>query len=176
MNSHAKLENTYWHEATHWLSANNPQLFKQITDAVELTDEQAREYIKISNRNDLTIEDAKEEIIADNMIDSAKRMGLLNQIGIKDKPLVERMVSWLKSMMDRFIDFFNGKKIMTEQQKKLLNDTFRAIAGEVKDASGKKVFDYDVEKGVENLLSKYALGYFVVDTTYWNHFYFYPGK
>ena len=98
---------TFWHEAFHWMAANNPALLKEISDVVGLSQKQIEKYQSATGRKDLTDAETVEEILADNMKEVASRAGLLQQVGKKNKSLVQRLISWLKSVMDKFTDFFN---------------------------------------------------------------------
>jgi len=67
-------EFVYWHEFGHWLKNNQPELFQEMLDAAEITDEQIAE--KKKSRPELTDDELREEIICDAMSGVARRTGL----------------------------------------------------------------------------------------------------
>ena len=160
---------TFWHESFHWMAKNNPALLKEISDAVGITDKQIIEYRTATGRKDLTDAETVEEILADNMKDVATRAGLLQEMGKKNKSLIERIISWLKSVMDKFTDFFNTPKNgLTREQKNKMYDTFGKMARSIVDSNGNAIFRFnnrtkDIELSSGDLLP--AVKFSARDTT-----------
>ena len=137
-------EQTFWHEAAHWMAANNRALFDEVIDAANITDAQARRYIEETGRDDLTNADAREEIVADAMKETLKNAGLLPELGRRDRSLLERVMSWLQAMMRKFFDAFHkptGK--LTTDQRNRMAERFGQVARKLVDGKGRKIFRYN---------------------------------
>ena len=134
----------FWHENFHWLAQNNPALFKEIADAVEITQKQISDYRTETGLENLSDAEIVEEILADNMKEVASRAGLLQQVGKKNKSLVQRIISWLKSVLDKFTDFFNTPKNgLTREQKNKMYDTFGKMVRTITDENGNTIFRFN---------------------------------
>ena len=108
----------FWHESGHWLKAQHPELISDIIDNLGISREQVDDFRERTKRYDLTDNEAREEIFCDNMFDADKRLDLMQTLGKKDASLLDRLVSWLKSIMDRFTSYFNTPKYgLTNTQK-----------------------------------------------------------
>ena len=92
-----------------------------------------------------------EEILADNMKDVASRAGLMQQIGKKNKSPVQRLISWLKSVSDKFTDFFyTSKHGLTRELKNKIYDAFGEMARSIVDEKGNAVFRFNNRtKGID---------------------------
>ena len=135
-------EFVYWHEFGHWLKNNQPQLFQEMLDAADITKAQLDE--KRNSRPELTDDELKEEIICDAMSDVARRTGLLNQIGKKNSSLIQRIISWAKTTLDRFTDWFNRKELgLTNAQRDRMKDVFGKGVRQITDGNGNKIFRYN---------------------------------
>ena len=134
----------FWHENFHWLAKNNPALFKEIADAVNISQEQISDYRTETGRENLSDAETVEEILADNMQEVASRAGLLQQLGKKNKSLVQRIISWLKSVLDKFTDFFNTPKNgLTREQKNKMYDAFGKMVRTITDENGNTIFRFN---------------------------------
>ena len=136
------FEQTFYHEAAHYLSNFNPELFNEILETVPITKEQLQAvrdrsplYENLSDRQ------LKEEILADNFMDFSKRAGFLREVGKQNKSLAEKLVSWLKSLMDRFTGFFsNPKGGLTRTQREAMYKSFKRNIDSIVDKNGNKIF------------------------------------
>ena len=134
----------FWHESFHWLAANNPELLNEVAAAVGLTDKQLADYRREIGRENLSEAETVEEMLADNMKDTAGRAGLLKEIGKKNKPLIERLISWLKSVMEKFTDFFNTPRNgLTREQKNKMYEAFGKMARTIEDGKGNAIFRFN---------------------------------
>ena len=145
VNSKMPISKVFWHEALHWLKADNAKLHTSLTNAVGITEEQRDAYLERTKRTDLETDEAiDEEILADQMEDVAGRTGLLQSIAGKNRGLVQRVVQWLKDTMNKFIDHFrNPQGKLTTVQAQAMAAEFGKIAKELKDADGKAIFRYN---------------------------------
>ena len=143
---------TFWHELAHWMAANNQQLFGELVDKLSITKEQIEQYKKATNRKELTDNEVKEEMIADNMFDTSKRLNLFTEIGKTDRPFTERLISWIQSLMQKFIQYFNKKEYgLTNTQKNIMYDDFGVMVRQIVDENGAKVFRYSNTRKVIEL-------------------------
>ena len=142
VNSKKGLGGVFWHEAFHWLKANNPKLYAKLVDAAGITDKDRQAFLDRTGRKDLkTNEEIDEEILADQMDDVAKRTGLLQSIAGKNRGVVERVVQWLKDTMNKFIETFrNPTGRFTTKQAQALAKEFGQIARQLKDENGEQIF------------------------------------
>ena len=68
----------------------------------------------------------------------------MQQIGKKNKSLVQRIISWLKSVSDKFTDFFNTPKHgLTREQKNKMYDALGKMARSIVDDKGNAIFRYN---------------------------------
>ncbi len=134
----------FWHESFHWLAKNNPALFNEVAKAVNISQEQIDDYKEEIGRQNLTDAEVIEEILADNMKDVASRAGLLQEVGKKNKSLVQRLISWFKSVIDKFTDFFNTPiNGLTREQKNKMYETFGKMARSLVDEDGNAIFRFN---------------------------------
>ena len=145
VNSKMPISKVFWHEAMHWLKANNPKLYNELVKATGITTDQRQAYLRETGRKDIrTPDEINEEILADKMEDVAKRSGLLQSIAGKNHGLIERVVQWLKDTMNKFIDHFrNPSGKLTTKQSIALADEFGRIAKDLVDPNGDKIFRYN---------------------------------
>ena len=162
------------HESYHWLTNLNPELHTEILNEVELTDEQLD--AKRKDRPELTDEELKEEIIADAFSDTAERAKLFQDIGKKNKTLLAKIISWLKSAYDKFMGFFKSKpttqggkfskdkveNLLTPAQRKAMYKTFVKNIRSYTDERGNKIFrvsNYtgEIESWIYNFLLRIRL-------------------
>lgn len=145
VNSNKPLGKVFWHEALHWLKANNPELYQQLVKAAGITDAQRQAYLEETGRTDLEDDAAiDEEILADQMEDAAKRTGLFQSIAGKNRGLIQRVIQWLKDTMNKFIDHFrNPQGKLTTKQAQAFADEFGRIANQLVDPNGQKIFRYN---------------------------------
>ena len=144
VDSPINLEQTFWHEWGHVAKANDPEFFSELIDSAEITKEQCDDYRERTKRYDLTDDEVREEIFCDNMKTIAERNRLMQKIAnSKDKTLIERFVSWLKSMFDKFVSYFhNPKGGLTRTQLDTLSKNFGKSIRSAKDANGNSIFRY----------------------------------
>ena len=149
VNSNMPIDKTFWHETLHWMRNNNPELYKALVKAARITTDQREAYLKETGRTDIsTPDEINEEILADMMLDTAKRTGLLQSIAGKERGLIERVVQWLKDTMNKFIDHFrNPSGKLTTKQAQNLAKTFGRIASHLKDPNGQQIFRYNRRTG-----------------------------
>lgn len=131
----------FGHETYHWLAENNPTLHNELLDEVKITDKQIEDWKDQTNLYDLTDNEVREEILADTFHDTLKRAGLLKQIGKQNKSLVQKLVGWLKSMLDKFASHFhNPKGGLTTKQRKAMYTEFAKDVSLIVDGDGNKIF------------------------------------
>ena len=138
----ANLEQTFYHETAHWLAENNRAMFNKILDAAKITTSQRN-----SKRNSASVyrnlsdTQIDEEILADNFKDMAKRSMLLQKIGKSDKSLLDKVVSCLKAMLDKFKSYFrNPQGGLTNQQWNKMYSEFVKNIRSLKDAHGNNYY------------------------------------
>ena len=95
----------FWHETGHWLKAQQPELISDIIDNLGISKAQVEDFRERTKRYDLTDEEVREEIFSDNMFDADKRLDIMQRLGKKDAGLLDRLVSWLKSIMDKVTSY-----------------------------------------------------------------------
>ena len=136
---------TFWHEAMHWMKANNPDLYNdivhEISGAEGFTKEQLDAYRKEIGAEHMSDADVIEEMIADALPDVRRRVPLLRDVGKRDTGIVERLVAWVHDVMRRFHDhFFTPKGGLTNDQRRAMVRAFGNLVGSIRDADGKQVF------------------------------------
>ena len=135
----------FWHEAMHWMKANNPDLYNdivhEISGAEGFTKEQLDAYRKEIGAEHMSDADVIEEMIADALPDVRRRVPLLRDVGKRDTGIVERLVAWVHDVMRRFHDhFFTPKGGLTNDQRRAMVRAFGNLVGSIRDADGKQIF------------------------------------
>ena len=146
--SETSLRWTFWHEALHWMKANNEELFKEIIEDVEkagaFTKAQLDGYRKAIGAPELSDADVIEEMLADALPDVKKRVPFLKDLGKRNKSLAERFVGWIREVMDRFRDFFHTPAMgLTTAQSTAMRNAFAALARDMVDERGRRIFRVD---------------------------------
>ena len=136
---------TFWHEAMHWMKANNPDLYNDIVHEIGgaegFTKEQLDAYRKEIGAEHMSDADVIEEMIADALPDVRRRVPLLRDVGKRDTGVVERLVAWVHDVMRRFHDhFFTPKGGLTNDQRRAMVRAFGNLVGSIRDADGKQIF------------------------------------
>ncbi|MBR1646043.1 MAG: transglycosylase SLT domain-containing protein [Selenomonadaceae bacterium] len=146
VNSKATPEFVFHHELGHWLAADNPQLFNQLVKLLDITDEQRQAYRAATKQYDLIDDEIDAEILCDKLGDEAQRMGLFKDANKKDASLVERFLSWIKDVADKFVDFmFKPENGMSRSQRNRLYDSIGKLAKSIVDEHGNKKYRYNRE-------------------------------
>ena len=146
--SETSLRWTFWHEALHWMKANNEELFKDIIRDVEQADAftkaQFDGYRKAIGAPELSDADVIEEMLADALPDVKKRVPFLKDLGKRNKSLAERLVGWIRDVMDSFRDFFHTPaRGLTTAQSTAMRNAFAALARDMVDERGRRIFRVD---------------------------------
>ena len=141
---------TFWHEAMHWMKANNPDLYNdivhEISGAEGFTKEQLDAYREEIGAEHMSDADVIEEMIADALPDVRRRVPLLRDVGKRDTGIVERLVAWVHDVMRRFHDhFFTPKGGLTNDQRRAMVRAFGNLVGSIRDADGKQIFHIENE-------------------------------
>ena len=146
--SETSLRWTFWHEALHWMKANNEELFREIIADVEKADAftkaQLDGYRKAIGAPELSDADVIEEMLADALPDVKRRVPFLKDLGKRNKSLAERFVGWIREVMDRFRDFFHTPGMgLTTAQSTAMRNAFAALARDMVDERGRRIFRVD---------------------------------
>ena len=141
---------TFWHEAMHWMKANNPDIYDDIVEAISgaegFTKEQLDAYRKAIGAPDMSDADVIEEMIADALPDVRRRVPLLRELGRRDAGVVQRVVAWIRDVMRRFHDHFHTPKGgLTSAQRIAMTRAFGNLVGSIRDAEGKAIFRIENE-------------------------------
>ena len=135
---------TFRHEAGHALAENNRALFDALKNSLGIKDAQIDNYRRETGRASLTDDALADEMIMDAMSETARRTGMLKAVSKKDRTLAERLVAWLKDMLDRFTDTFHKPTMgLTTDQRNKMYEEFGAMARELVDGEGNKIFRYN---------------------------------
>ena len=136
---------TFWHEAMHWMKANNPDIYsdlvREIRGAEGFTKKQLDAYRKEIGAPNMSDADVIEEMIADTLPDARRRVPLLQDIGKRDTGLIQRVVAWIHDVMRRFHDHFYALKGgLASLQRQAMVRAFGNLARSIRDAEGKPIF------------------------------------
>lgn len=144
------LNQTFWHEAFHWMRESNPDLYNQMVKEVfgdEVSKKQLADYAVSIGRTDMSKELAIEEMLADAMWDAGKRGSFFEKLGVEHPSLCAKVIKWIKNLYDDFkAHFHNPKAGLTNTQIKRMSNTLSNIAEKLVDGDGNKLFSVD-EKG-----------------------------
>lgn len=144
------LNQTFWHEAFHWMRESNPDLYNQMVKEVfgdEVSEKQLADYAVSIGRTDMSKELAIEEMLADAMWDAGKRGSFFEKLGVEHPSLCAKVIKWIKNLYDDFkAHFHNPKAGLTNTQIKRMSNTLSSIAEKLVDGDGNKLFSVD-EKG-----------------------------
>ena len=141
---------TFWHEAMHWMKANNPDIYNDLVEAISsaegFTKEQLDAYRREIGAPDMSDADVIEEMIADALPDVRRRVPLLRELGRRDAGVVQRVVAWIRDVMRRFHDHFHTPKGgLTSAQCVAMTRAFGNLVGSIRDAEGKAIFRIENE-------------------------------
>ena len=136
---------TFWHEAMHWMKANNPDIYsdlvQEIRGAEGFTKKQLDAYRNEIGAPNMSDADVIEEMVADALPDARRRVPLLQDIGKRDTGLIQRLVAWIHDVMRRFHDhFYTPKGGLTSLQRQAMVRAFGNLARSIRDAEGKPIF------------------------------------
>jgi len=144
------LNQTFWHEAFHWMRESNPDLYNQMAKEVfggEVSEKQLADYAVSIGRTDMSKELAIEEMLADAMWDAGKRGSFFEKLGIEHPGLCAKIIKWIKNLYEDFkAHFHNPQAGLTNTQIKRMSNTLSKIAEKLVDGDGNKLFSVD-EKG-----------------------------
>lgn len=144
------LNQTFWHEAFHWMRESNPDLYNQMVKEVfgdEVSEKQLADYAVSIGRTDMSKELAIEEMLADAMWDAGKRGSFFEKLGIEHPSLCAKIIKWIKNLYEDFkAHFHNPQAGLTNTQIKRMSNTLSKIAEKLVDGDGNKLFSVD-EKG-----------------------------
>ena len=149
------LQKTFWHEQFHWLRNNNDDLWRELLTYFKGKDafskKQIEAYQKKTGRYDLTSDEAViEEMLADAFMDVSRRVPIMKELARDDRSLAQKLVAWIKDMMNRFVEMFhNPEGRLTTEQRDIFVEAFGKLARDMVDADGKKIFKtYDDGKTI----------------------------
>ena len=136
---------TFWHEAMHWMKANNPDIYsdlvQEIRGAEGFTKTQLDAYRREIGAPNMSNADVIEEMLADALPDVKRRIPLLRDIGKRDTGLIQRLVAWIHSVMRRFHDhFYTPKGGLTSLQRRAMVRAFGNLVLSIRDVDGKPIF------------------------------------
>ena len=139
------LPQVFWHEAFHYMRANNPKLYSEVVDYIQqserFTSAQLENYRNKIARLGLSDADTIEEMLADQMHDVGMRVPLLKAMAKENPSLARRVASWIRRMIDRFVEHFRGAgDKLSERQTAAMARAFSAVMRDMKGADGKPLF------------------------------------
>lgn len=144
------LNQTFWHEAFHWMRESNPDLYNQMVKEVfggKVSEKQLADYAVSIGRTDMSKELAIEEMLADAMWDAGKRGSFFEKLGIEHPSLCAKIIKWIKNLYEDFkAHFHNPQAGLTNTQIERMSNTLSKIAEKLVDGDGNKLFSVD-EKG-----------------------------
>ena len=137
VNSKIPLGKVFWHEALHWLRANNENLYNQLAKSANLTQEQLTNYLDETGRKDLKDNaEITEEILADAMQEVLSR--------VKDKNILQKVVAWIQNALNKFKEMFrNPTGGLTNAQYDRIANAFGKMAKNFKDEDGNALFRFN---------------------------------
>ena len=139
------LPQVFWHEAFHYMRANNPKLYSEVVDYIQqserFTPAQLENYRNKIARLGLSDADTIEEMLADQMHDVGMRVPLLKAMAKENPILARRVASWIRRMIDRFVEHFRGAgDKLSERQTAAMARAFSAVMRDMKGSDGKPLF------------------------------------
>ena len=139
------LPQVFWHEAFHYMRANNPKLYSEVVDYIQrserFTPAQLENYRNKIARLGLSDADTIEEMLADQMHDVGMRVPLLKAMAKENPSLARRVASWIRRMIDRFVEHFRGAgDKLSERQTAAMARAFSAVMRDMKGSDGKLLF------------------------------------
>ena len=139
------LPQVFWHEAFHYMRANNPKLYSEVVDYIQqserFTPAQLENYRNKIARLGLSDADTIEEMLADQMHDVGMRVPLLKAMAKENPSLARRVASWIRRMIDRFVAHFRGAgDKLSERQTAAMARAFSAVMRDMKGSDGKPLF------------------------------------
>ena len=139
------LPQVFWHEAFHYMRANNPKLYSEVVDYIQqserFTPAQLENYRNKIARLGLSDADTIEEMLADQMHDVGMRVPLLKAMAKENPSLARRVASWIRRMIDRFVEHFRGAgDKLSERQTAAMARAFSAVMRDMKGSDGKPLF------------------------------------
>ena len=139
------LPQVFWHEAFHYMRANNPKLYSEVVDYIQqserFTPAQLENYRNKIARLGLSDADTIEEMLADQMHDVGMRVPLLKAMAKENPSLAQRVASWIRRMIDRFVAHFRGAgDKLSERQTAAMARAFSAVMRDMKGSDGKPLF------------------------------------
>lgn len=139
------LPQVFWHEAFHYMRANNPKLYSEVVDYIQqserFTPAQLENYRNKIARLGLSDADTIEEMLADQMHDVGMRVPLLKTMARENPSLARRVASWIRRMIDRFVAHFRGAgDKLSERQTAAMARAFSAVMRDMKGSDGKPLF------------------------------------
>lgn len=141
---------TFWHEAMHWMKANNPDIYSDLVQEIHgvegFTKAQLDAYRREIGAPEMSDADVIEEMLADALPDVKRRVPLLRDIGKRDTGLVQRVVAWIRDVMRRFHDHFHTPQGgLTSAQRIAMTRAFGNLVGSIRDEDGKQIFHIENE-------------------------------
>lgn len=147
------LNQTFWHEAFHWMRESNPDLYNQMVKEVfggEVSEKQLADYAVSIGRTDMSKELAIEEMLADAMWDAGKRGSFFEKLGIEHPSLCAKIIKWIKNLYEDFkAHFHNPQAGLTNTQIKRMSNTLSKIAEKLVDGDGNKLFSVDEKDNIK---------------------------
>ena len=139
------LPQVFWHEAFHYMRANNPKLYSEVVDYIQqserFTPAQLENYRNKIARLGLSDADTIEEMLADQMHDVGMRVPLVKAMAKENPSLARRVASWIRRMIDRFVEHFRGAgDKLSERQTAAMARAFSAVMRDMKGKDGKPLF------------------------------------
>ncbi len=139
------LPQVFWHEAFHYMRANNPKLYSEVVDYIQqserFTPAQLENYRNKIARLGLSDADTIEEMLADQMHDVGMRVPLVKAMAKENPSLARRVASWIRRMIDRFVAHFRGAgDKLSERQTAAMARAFSAVMRDMKGSDGKPLF------------------------------------
>ena len=128
-------EQTFWHEALHFILQNEDGLLSELADTVGITDKQIEAWKNKTGRFELSREEVVEEMLCDAFHDPASRVKVFQEIAGKNPSLMEKIMAWINRLKEEFFDAFRGVQGKLTQSQK--NNMTRVIDNHFKNLKGK---------------------------------------